>query len=102
MQIGFIGLGIMGSRMAANLRKAGHDLLIYNRTREKAQALIKEGAQWFDTPAQLAEKVDILFTMLAHPEAVSQIALGDDGYLKNWGMHLIPVHTICCGRDPHQ
>jgi 3-hydroxyisobutyrate dehydrogenase/glyoxylate/succinic semialdehyde reductase len=83
MQIGFIGLGIMGSRMAANLQKAGHDLLIYNRTREKAQALIKEGAQWFDTPAQLAEKVDILFTMLAHPEAVSQLAFGDEGYLEN-------------------
>jgi 3-hydroxyisobutyrate dehydrogenase/glyoxylate/succinic semialdehyde reductase len=83
MQIGFIGLGIMGSRMAANLQKAGHDLMIYNRTRAKAEALINEGAQWFDTPAQLAEKVDILFTMLAHPEAVSRIALGDDGYLKN-------------------
>jgi 3-hydroxyisobutyrate dehydrogenase/glyoxylate/succinic semialdehyde reductase len=83
MQIGFIGLGIMGSRMAANLQKAGHDLLIYNRTRERAQALIKEGAQWFDTPAQLAEKVDILFTMLAHPEAVSQLAFGDEGYLEN-------------------
>lgn len=83
MQIGFIGLGIMGSRMAANLLKAGHDLNIYNRTKEKAEALIKEGAQWCDTPAQLAEKVDILFTMLAHPEAVSQVAFGDDGYLEN-------------------
>ena len=83
MQIGFIGLGIMGSRMAANLQKAEHELIIYNRTREKAQALIKEGAKWCDTPAQLAEKVDILFTMLANPEAVSQVALGDDGYLEN-------------------
>ena len=82
MQIGFIGLGIMGSRMAANLQKAGHDLMIYNRTREKAETLIKEGAQWCDTPAQLAEKVDILFTMLAHPEAVSQVAFGDDGIFR--------------------
>ncbi len=60
MQIGFIGLGIMGSRMAANLLKADHELNIYNRTREKAEALIKEGAQWCNTPARLAEKVDIL------------------------------------------
>ena len=60
MQIGFIGLGIMGSRMAANLQKVGHDLVVYNRTKEKAEALIKEGAQWCDTPAQLAVKVDIL------------------------------------------
>jgi 3-hydroxyisobutyrate dehydrogenase/glyoxylate/succinic semialdehyde reductase len=83
MPIGFIGLGIMGSRMAANLKKAGYDLMIYNRTREKADPLIKAGAQWCDNPAQLAEKVDILFTMLAHPEAVSQIALGDIGFLDN-------------------
>jgi 3-hydroxyisobutyrate dehydrogenase/glyoxylate/succinic semialdehyde reductase len=83
MRIGFIGLGIMGSRMAANLQKAAHELTIYNRTREKAEALIKEGAEWCDTPAQLAEKVDILFTMLAHPEAVSQVAFGDNGYMEN-------------------
>ena len=83
MHIGFIGLGIMGSRMAANLQKAGHELIIYNRTREKAQALIKAGAQWCDTPAQLAEKVDIVFTMLANPEAVDQVTLGDKGYIEN-------------------
>jgi 3-hydroxyisobutyrate dehydrogenase-like beta-hydroxyacid dehydrogenase len=83
MQIGFIGLGIMGSRMAANLLKADHELNIYNRTREKAKALIKEGAQWCDTPAQLAANADILFTMLAHPEAIGQVAFGEDGYLEN-------------------
>ena len=83
MQIGFIGLGIMGSRMAANLQKAEHELIIYNRTRDKAEALIKKGAKWCDTPAQLGEKVDILFTMLANPEAISKVALGDDGYIDN-------------------
>ena len=83
MQIGFIGLGIMGSRMAANLQKAEHGLKIYNRTKEKAEALIKEGAKWCDTPAQLAQNVDILFTMLAHPDAVNQLAFGDDGYMEN-------------------
>jgi 3-hydroxyisobutyrate dehydrogenase/glyoxylate/succinic semialdehyde reductase len=83
MRIGFIGLGIMGSRMADNLNTAKRGLLIYNRTREKAEALIKKGAQWCDTPAQLAQKVDILFTMLAHPEAVEQLAFGDNGYIKN-------------------
>jgi 3-hydroxyisobutyrate dehydrogenase/glyoxylate/succinic semialdehyde reductase len=69
--------------MAANLQKAGHEIMVYNRTREKADALIKKGARWCDTPAQLAAKVDILFTMLAHPEAVSQAALGPEGYLSN-------------------
>jgi len=93
MQIGFIGLGIMGSRMAANLQKVGHDLVVYNRTKEKAEALIKEGAQWCDTPAQLAVKVDILFTMLASPEAVSQVALGNDGYLS---IKLCICHCVIC------
>lgn len=83
MRIGFIGLGIMGSRMADNLNRAERGLLIYNRTREKAEALIKKGAEWCDTPAQLAQKVDILFTMLAHPEALEQLAFGDNGYIKN-------------------
>jgi len=91
MRIGFIGLGIMGSRMAANLQKADHELIIYNRTREKAEALIKEGADWCDTPAQLAQKVDILFTMLAHPDAVSQVAFGDNGYIENMKPHAIWV-----------
>ena len=83
MRIGFIGLGIMGSRMADNLNRAKRGLLIYNRTRKKAESLIKNGAEWCDTPAQLAQKVDILFTMLAHPEAVEQLAFGDTGYLEN-------------------
>jgi 3-hydroxyisobutyrate dehydrogenase/glyoxylate/succinic semialdehyde reductase len=91
MQIGFIGLGIMGSRMAANLQNADLELIIYNRTREKAEALIKEGAEWCDTPAQLAQKVDILFTMLAHPDAVSQVAFGDNGYIANMKQHAIWV-----------
>jgi 3-hydroxyisobutyrate dehydrogenase/glyoxylate/succinic semialdehyde reductase len=60
MQIGFIGLGIMGSLMAANLQKAGHKLMVYNRTKEKTAKLIEGGAEACDTPAQLVEKVDIL------------------------------------------
>jgi 3-hydroxyisobutyrate dehydrogenase-like beta-hydroxyacid dehydrogenase len=56
MQIGFIGLGIMGNRMAATLQKAGHKLTVYNRTKEKATGLIVNGAEWCDTPAQLGVK----------------------------------------------
>lgn len=83
MKIGFIGLGIMGGRMAANLQKRGHSLVVHNRTRDKAQPLIAEGAQWADTPAALAEHADIniIFTMLAHPDAVKETALGKDGFL---------------------
>jgi phosphoglycerate dehydrogenase-like enzyme len=58
MKIGFIGLGIMGSRMAANLQKAGHSLVVYNRTSEKAEPLLAGGAEWADSPAALAAQVE--------------------------------------------
>jgi 3-hydroxyisobutyrate dehydrogenase/glyoxylate/succinic semialdehyde reductase len=81
MRIGFIGLGIMGSRMAANLQKGGHSLVVYNRTPEKAEPLLSGGAAWAGSPAELATRVEIIFTMLAHPEAVKEAALGTDGFL---------------------
>ena len=75
MKIGFIGLGIMGSRMAENLRKKGHELVVYNRSRAKAQALLTNGAAWADSPAEVAKHVNILFTMLSKPDAVAEVAL---------------------------
>ena len=81
MKIGFIGLGIMGSRMAANLQKCGHALVVHNRTRQKAQPLLDKGASWAESPADLARNVEMLFTMLAHPDAVHEAALGEDGFL---------------------
>ncbi|MBP0021546.1 MAG: NAD(P)-dependent oxidoreductase [Cyanobacteria bacterium SBLK] len=81
MKIGFIGLGIMGSRMAANLQQQGHPLVIFNRSPEKAIPLVKKGATQVNTPAEVAKHADILFTMLAHPEAVTETALGKDGFL---------------------
>jgi 3-hydroxyisobutyrate dehydrogenase-like beta-hydroxyacid dehydrogenase len=81
MKIGFIGLGIMGSRMAANLQKQGHSLVVFNRTRAKAEPLLGPCGTFSDSPAKLAEQVDVLFTMLAHPDAVEQAALGANGFL---------------------
>jgi 3-hydroxyisobutyrate dehydrogenase-like beta-hydroxyacid dehydrogenase len=83
MKIGFIGLGIMGSRMAANLQKGGHSLVVYNRTHEKAEQLLSQGATWADSPAALATQAETIFTMLAHPEAVWEAALGKDGFLSD-------------------
>jgi len=83
MKIGFIGLGIMGSRMAANLRKHDYSLLVFNRTRGKAEPLLDRGATLADSPPRLAEQVDVLFTMLAHPDAVEQAALGANGFLRH-------------------
>lgn len=82
MKIGFIGLGIMGSRMAANLQKKGYELVVYNRTKQKAGPLIAGGAVWAPTPADVAKQVTVLITMLAKPDAVAETALiGKYGFL---------------------
>jgi len=83
MKVGFIGLGIMGSRMAANLQENDYDLVVFNRTRSKAQSLLDKGAVFAESPAKLAAQVDILFTMLAHPDAVAQAALRASGFLNH-------------------
>jgi 3-hydroxyisobutyrate dehydrogenase/glyoxylate/succinic semialdehyde reductase len=82
MRIGFIGLGIMGSRMAVNLQKAGYELVVHNRTKAKADELVANGATWAATPADVGQAVDILFTMLSAPDAVSESALGENGFLR--------------------
>lgn len=82
MKIGFIGLGIMGSRMAANLQNAGYDLKVYNRTKSKAQHLLEQGAEWANTPSEAAENVQVLFTMLENPQVVEELATGDNGFLE--------------------
>ena len=81
MKIGFIGLGIMGGRMAANLEKHGYSLVVFNRTRPKAEPLLGPCGTFSESPGKLAEQVDVLFTMLAHPDAVEEAALGRDGFL---------------------
>jgi len=98
MKIGFIGLGIMGSRMAANLQKQGHCLVLFNRTRDKAQTLLGPCGKFAHSPAELAQQVDVLFTMLAHPDAVEQTALGFEGFLN----HLRPdaIWVDCSSVNP--
>ncbi len=81
--IGFIGLGIMGSSMAENLVKKGFELIVHNRTKDKAEELIKKGAVWVDSPQEVAEQADIVFTMLANPKVVEEVALGDNGFLNH-------------------
>ena len=81
MRIGFIGLGIMGCRMAANLQKRGHCLVLSNRTRAKAEPLLGACGTFSDSPAKVADQVDILFTMLANPDAVEEAALRANGFL---------------------
>jgi len=84
MKVGFIGLGYMGSRMAANLLKKGTELVIYNRTRAKAGPLIAQGAVFAESPQKVAEAVPVVITMLSEPSAVADTALGPDGFLDHF------------------
>ena len=79
MRIGFIGLGIMGSRMAKNLIKAGYPLNVYNRTKLKAEKLEGAHLHIMESPAQVAAESDVIITMLSTPEVVQEVALGEDG-----------------------
>lgn len=76
-----MGLGIMGSRMAKNLQSAGTPLIVHNRTKEKAEALLTHGAEWAETPKAAAESADIVFTMLSNPQIVEEVAFQEEGLL---------------------
>lgn len=80
MDIGFIGLGQMGSGMAANLVKAGHHVTVYNRSPQKVEAVVRRGAEPARTVAD-ACTADVVFTMLANDDAVAGMAFGDDGII---------------------
>ena len=80
-KIGFIGLGIMGQPMAANILKAGYDLMVYNRTKNKALALAEAGGQVADTPAELTDWADVIILMLTGPEAIDAVIYAEQGIL---------------------
>jgi 3-hydroxyisobutyrate dehydrogenase-like beta-hydroxyacid dehydrogenase len=80
MRVGFIGLGIMGSRMAASLRRAGHELTVYNRTRATADAWAAEhGASVAATPAEAGAAADVVITMVVDGDQVREVLLGPGG-----------------------
>lgn len=81
MKIGWIGTGIMGASMCAHLIDAGHTATVYNRTRAKAEPLIKKGATWADTPRAVAEAAEVVFTIVGYPHDVEEVYFGTDGVL---------------------
>jgi 3-hydroxyisobutyrate dehydrogenase-like beta-hydroxyacid dehydrogenase len=81
MKIGFIGLGTMGASMAANLQKAGHELVVHDIRRAAAERHLAAGAVWADTPKALAEQSEVIFTSLPGPPEVEAVALGPNGLL---------------------
>ncbi len=81
--IGFIGTGIMGASVASHLLSQGYPLSIYNRTKEKANALLMKGAQWAESPKAIAATCQVIFTMLGYPEDVKKTYLDADGLILN-------------------
>jgi 3-hydroxyisobutyrate dehydrogenase len=81
MKIGFIGLGTMGQHMAASLQRAGHDLVVHDLRREAAEPHLERGASWAETPRELAERSDLVFTSLPGPPEMESVALADEGLL---------------------
>ena len=80
-RIGFIGLGTMGAWMAFHLQRAGYSLVVYDKRRECAERHVERGADWADSPAELAQSVDVVLTSLPGPPEMEEVALGDQGLL---------------------
>jgi 3-hydroxyisobutyrate dehydrogenase-like beta-hydroxyacid dehydrogenase len=81
VDVGFIGLGTMGAGMAANLQKAGHRLVVHDQRREAAAPHLASGAQWADSPREVAAAAEVVFASLPGPPEVEAVALGADGML---------------------
>ena len=82
LSIAFIGTGVMGRSMAGHLQKAGHALHVYNRTKEKAQALLDAGATWHDSAGSAAAAAEVVVTILGFPADVETTYLGAGGIVE--------------------
>lgn len=106
MKVGIIGLGRMGQGIAGRVVGAGHDLLVYNRTAEKAAALGKAGAKIVKSIAAACEGREVVITMLAHDEALEEVTLGPGGLLKSMSKGAIHVamgtHSVTMTRAMSQ
>lgn len=98
-RLGFCGLGQMGAPMAARLIDAGHEVRVWNRTRAKERPLTDKGATAASTPAEAADGSEYLFTMLATPQALSDVVLGKNGLANGLGTGSTLVEMSTVGRE---
>ncbi|WP_165998846.1 NAD(P)-dependent oxidoreductase [Bacillus sp. Cs-700] len=89
--LGFIGIGVMGESMVRNLIKAGYRTLISTRTKRKAEALIQEGAEWYDEVKDVAANADVIITMVGYPKDVEEVYIGENGLLEHARAHSILI-----------
>jgi 3-hydroxyisobutyrate dehydrogenase-like beta-hydroxyacid dehydrogenase len=97
--LGYVGLGVMGSGMVKRLLNAGHTVTGYNRTRSKAAPLIEMGMKWADTPREVAEAADIVLSMVTGTQAVQSITQGPDGILA--GLTAGKIYLDMTTMSPH-
>ena len=95
MQLGFIGTGVMGKSLVKHLLEAGHKVTIYTRTAKKAQDLIEQGAVLVESPKQVAQQSDVLFTMVGYPSDVEEVYFSENGLLNHAkeGSYLVDMTT---------
>lgn len=93
--IGFIGTGVMGRSMVGHLLDAGYPVLVYNRTKSRAEALLEKGAIWKDTVEEVASGADVIITMVGYPADVEEVYFGDQGVINHSkpGTYLIDMTT---------
>lgn len=82
-KIAFIGTGVMGAAMAGHLMDAGHDLIVYNRTKSKTDDLVARGASYAQSPKLAAEKADFVITIVGYPKDVREVYFGTEGIFQN-------------------
>src|SRR5688572_22210443 len=80
-RVGWIGTGVMGRWMCQHLMTKGYKATVYNRSKDKAQPLIEQGAAWADTPMQVAQNSDVIFAIVGFPKDVREVFLGGKGAL---------------------
>ncbi len=97
--IGFIGTGVMGKSMASHLISAGYQVLVFNRTKAKAEELIEKGAIWQDTVAELAAQSNVIITLVGYPKDVEEVYLGKGGIIGNAksGSYIVDMTTSAPG-----
>jgi 3-hydroxyisobutyrate dehydrogenase len=94
-KVAFIGTGVMGRSMGRHLLRAGYEVFVYTRTKEKAEGLLAEGAVWKESPGEAAREADIVITMVGYPKDVEEVYFGDTGILANAqkGAYVIDMTT---------
>ena len=95
MKIGFIGVGVMGAPMVQNLMKKGHELSVYNRTKEKAAGVVAAGAKWCESAGACAKDQDVVITIVGYPKDVEEVYFAPGGILDS----AAPGTVLCIERN---